>query len=220
MTLIERHCQEVKTFPKGTERLFGISAAEAYDTHMLEKCTAEAGGAHRYFIGGTPWPVVIMYLDQYTVMKLDKVSKLHISLGHPGPAIVRAILASGDTLGLNDTQKSDLINFQCAICILAKLKKPAAPASSSTAVVDTLNPFNQVAIDLHGPISPAGTGGERYVFGMISVLNRFNLTAMIMSKDMALDAFQQQELKISKMGFSADKMSITARLEPRKGSGT
>ena len=60
--------ETIVIYPKGS-LIFTARADTTYDSANLQP-SGDAGGPHRVFVGGTPWPVAVLYRDAHTVPTL------------------------------------------------------------------------------------------------------------------------------------------------------
>ncbi|KAK3247407.1 hypothetical protein CYMTET_43091 [Cymbomonas tetramitiformis] len=62
------HWEVLHVYPAGTEGIFSYRREHTYAGRPLQSAGSEGGG-DRVFIAGTPFPVAIIYRDQYTSMR-------------------------------------------------------------------------------------------------------------------------------------------------------
>ena len=75
-----KYYEHVKVYPKNTV-LFSIRADTSFNTDKLTPA-GEDGGPGRVFVRGTPWPVVVLYRNAFTVPKVDPSILAHFRFGH------------------------------------------------------------------------------------------------------------------------------------------
>ena len=68
-----KYYEKVVIYPQGS-MLYTARADTTYDSANLTPA-GDAGGAHRVFVSGTPWPVVVLYRDAHTIPEVDPVLK-------------------------------------------------------------------------------------------------------------------------------------------------
>ena len=76
------HFEIIKEYPKGTPEVFTIPKRTFHGENTV---TAENG---RAFLGPIPWPVVAVFKDIYTPIKINNLMLAHLRLGHINPAKV------------------------------------------------------------------------------------------------------------------------------------
>ncbi|KAK3244687.1 hypothetical protein CYMTET_45715 [Cymbomonas tetramitiformis] len=69
------------------EKIFSAPSDSCYNVENLEMC-----GESRVWVRETKWPVVVIYKDGHTVMKLDAKMLAHIRLGHIGDVTMQEML--------------------------------------------------------------------------------------------------------------------------------
>ena len=71
----------VKVYPKDDTILFSIKTEGAFNIHTLTPA-GEHGGPGRVFVRGTPWPVVVLYRNAFTIPKVDSIILAHFRFRH------------------------------------------------------------------------------------------------------------------------------------------
>ena len=119
----------VKRIPKGTPNVFNQPL-----TGNMEPVPGEE---HRSYAGPTPWPVIVIYKDQFTKSNVTDVMLLHLQLGH---ANIHKLRAAQEHYGTNKVSRTNPNRIPycrpimstdviyCAACHTAKAKKIALPS--------------------------------------------------------------------------------------------
>ncbi|KAK3254870.1 hypothetical protein CYMTET_35930 [Cymbomonas tetramitiformis] len=115
--------EELHIYSKGSVIFF----ARADQCYRVEELTESE--PRRVWINGTPWPVVLFYLDQFTVGRVDAKLLLHLRLGHICDNYIAAMDMQGLDLGVSfeELRDSDLsrCSEQCMPCQVAKPTRPS-----------------------------------------------------------------------------------------------
>ncbi|KAK3290020.1 hypothetical protein CYMTET_2561 [Cymbomonas tetramitiformis] len=115
--------EELHVYSKGSV-IFSARTDQCYNVSELEE--SEPG---RVFIQGTPWPVVVLYLDQYVVPRVDVKVVAHLRLGHACDKYVEVMDLQGLDLGVNseELRNSDVLScsVNCMACQVAAPKRPS-----------------------------------------------------------------------------------------------
>ncbi|KAK3267553.1 hypothetical protein CYMTET_23899 [Cymbomonas tetramitiformis] len=113
----------LETYSKGSV----IFSARRDQCYRVEELTEAEPG--RVYIRGTPWPVSIFYLDQFTVGRVDAKILAHVRLGHVCDKYVAVMDMQGMDLGVNseELQLSTVqrCSEQCLSCQVAKTVRPS-----------------------------------------------------------------------------------------------
>ena len=72
--------EKIVVYPQGS-LIFTTRADTTFDSDNLQPAGA-AGGPHRVFVSGSPWPVAVLYRDIHTVPEVDPVLLSHLRFGH------------------------------------------------------------------------------------------------------------------------------------------
>lgn len=82
----------------------------------------------RVWIMGTPWPVVLFYLDHLTASRVDAKLLVHLRLGHICDNYIAAMDMEDMDLGVSSEELHDSevprCSEQCMPCQVAKLTRP------------------------------------------------------------------------------------------------
>ncbi len=128
----------VKRIPKGTSNVFNQPL-----TGDMEPVPGEE---HRSYAGPTPWPVLVIYKDQFTKSNVTDVMLLHLQLGH---ANIHKLKAAQEQYGTNNVSRTNPNGIPycrpitstdviyCAACHTATAKKVALPSKPSRTSINT-----------------------------------------------------------------------------------
>ena len=186
-----RFYREVVRYPAGA-RIFTCPAAGTYDTEQLEPAGDE-GGPDRVFISGTPWPVVMLFRDQHTPVRIDDPVKLHLRLGHLSAPYLTKVVDKGIETGLNVKREHLTAHAEichCSSCNLAKAKKPGPHPRTSLSSRPEAN-FARVTSDLRGPISPTSIDGFNYLVHFTCIKTEWTAMYCIKAKKDATQRFRE-----------------------------
>ncbi|KAK3280891.1 hypothetical protein CYMTET_11293 [Cymbomonas tetramitiformis] len=115
--------EELHIYSKGSV-IFSARTDQCYNVSELVE--SEPG---RVFIQGTPWPVVVLYLDQFVVLRVDARVVAHIRLGHACDKHVEVMDLQGVDLGVNSEElRSGSVlscSVRCMACQVAASKRPS-----------------------------------------------------------------------------------------------
>jgi hypothetical protein len=203
-----RYFRELHRYPANS-RIFTCPAAGTYNTEDLEPA-GEEGGPGRVFIGGTPWPVTVLYRDKHTCVRIDDPVKLHLRLGHLSAPYLAKVVDKGINTGL-DVKKEHLTAHDeichCESCILAKAKKPGP----HRAIPVTQRPdgnFVRVTSDLRGPINPISVDGMRYLIHFTDIKTEWTCMYAIKTKNEAVQRFKEFRAHLRQHGDLPKEMII------------
>ncbi|KAK3284157.1 hypothetical protein CYMTET_8180 [Cymbomonas tetramitiformis] len=116
-------------------------------------------GESRVWVRETKWPVVVIYKDGHTVMKLDAKMLAHIRLGHIGDVTMHEMLDEEVPMGITIAQYAKSLVWRCPErCISCRLIRPSMKSTGreSAAEIGLL-----VWSDTCGPFKPSA-GGYRW----------------------------------------------------------
>ena len=106
--------------------IFTARADSTFDSDNLQPA-GTAGGPHRVFVSGSPWPVAVLYRDIHTVPEIDPVLLSHLRFGHADCRRIDAFLdkdiATGISLEKGETARCNPAT-NCAVCKLVKAPRP------------------------------------------------------------------------------------------------
>jgi len=99
--------EKIVIYPQGS-LIFTARADSTFDSDNLQPA-GPAGGPHRVFVSGSPWPVAVLYRDIHTVPEIDPVLLSHLRFGHADCRRIDAFLdkdiATGISLEKGETVK-------------------------------------------------------------------------------------------------------------------
>jgi len=91
-----RHFEQLHEYPTGA-RIFTAPSNAMFATAKLTPA-GDQGGLGRFFISGTPWPVVVMMKGINTPCQMDEDDVLfHMRAGHPGERESKLLAANYNT---------------------------------------------------------------------------------------------------------------------------
>ena len=111
----------VEEYPTNTA-LFTVP----YRSHFIPQNT-QLSSDGRVLVGGTEWPVVVLYKDINTATKLDSKLLAHLRFGHVAGRKLQYLQDSGAKLGLTYGTKTHTLH--CDVCSASKATRMSFPAS-------------------------------------------------------------------------------------------
>ncbi|KAK3235825.1 hypothetical protein CYMTET_53986 [Cymbomonas tetramitiformis] len=97
----------IHEYPAG-EKIFSAPLDSCYNVENLEMC-----GEDRVWVRETKWPVVVIYKDGHTVMKLDAKMLAHVRLGHIGDVTMQEMLDEEVPMGITTAQYAKSLVLRC-----------------------------------------------------------------------------------------------------------
>ncbi|KAK3256629.1 hypothetical protein CYMTET_34246 [Cymbomonas tetramitiformis] len=117
----------VHKYPAG-ETIFSAPLDSCYNVENLEMC-----GEDRVWVRETKWPVVVLYKDGHTAMKLDPKMLAHLRLGHIGDVTMQDMLDEGVPMGITSAQYAKSLVLRCSErCVSCRLTKAIRPSMKPT----------------------------------------------------------------------------------------
>ncbi|KAK3245760.1 hypothetical protein CYMTET_44694 [Cymbomonas tetramitiformis] len=118
--------EELHIYSKGSV-IFFARTDQCYNVSELVE--SELG---RVFIQGTPWPVVVLYLDQFVVPRVDAKVIAHIRLGHTCDKHVEVMDLQGVDLGVNSEELRSSSVLSCSVtCMACQVAAPKRPSQTT-----------------------------------------------------------------------------------------
>ncbi|KAK3239932.1 hypothetical protein CYMTET_50173 [Cymbomonas tetramitiformis] len=118
--------EELHVYSKGSV-IFSARTDQCYNVSELVE--SEPG---RVFIQGTPWPVVVLYLDQFVVPRVDAKVIAHIRLGHTCDKHVEVMDLQGLDLGVNSEELRSSSVLSCSVnCMACQVAAPKRPSQTT-----------------------------------------------------------------------------------------
>ncbi|KAK3263746.1 hypothetical protein CYMTET_27477 [Cymbomonas tetramitiformis] len=146
----------VHEYPAG-EKIFSAPLDSCYNVENLDMC-----GESQVWVRETKWPVVVIYKDGHTVMKLDAKILAHIRLGHIGDVTMQEMLDEEVPMGITIAQYAKSLVWRCPErCISCRLTKAIRPSMKSTGRESAAEIGLLVWSDTCGPFRPSA-GGYRW----------------------------------------------------------
>jgi hypothetical protein len=147
--------ETIVIYPKGS-LIFTARADTTYDSANLQP-SGDAGGPHRVFVGGTPWPVAVLYRDAHTVPVVDPVLLSHLRFGHADCRRIDALIANNIPIGINMAKGEATISnpsTNCAVCKLVKAPRPGRFPRGDPQRHQWREANAYLSTDICGPLSP------------------------------------------------------------------
>ncbi|KAK3263376.1 hypothetical protein CYMTET_27813 [Cymbomonas tetramitiformis] len=123
---LTKKLEELQTYSKGSV-IFSASKDQCY---RVEELTESEPG--RVWIQGTPWPVTVFYLDQFTVGRVDAKVLAHLRLGHLCDRYIDVMDMQGVNLGVSsdELRASEVTRCseRCMSCQVSKVTRPSQTA--------------------------------------------------------------------------------------------
>ncbi|KAK3282268.1 hypothetical protein CYMTET_9991 [Cymbomonas tetramitiformis] len=114
-------------YPAG-EKIFSAPLDSCYNVENLEMC-----GEDRVWVRETKWPVVVVYKDGHTVMKLDAKMLAHVRLGHIGDVTMQEMLDEEVPMGITTALYAKSLVLRCPErCVSCRLTKAIRPSMKPT----------------------------------------------------------------------------------------
>ncbi|KAK3238280.1 heat shock protein 90-associated, partial [Cymbomonas tetramitiformis] len=118
--------EELHIYSKGSV-IFSARIDQCYNVSELVE--SEPG---RVFIQGTPWLVVVLYLDQFVVPRVDAKVIAHIRLGHTCDKHVEVMDLQGLDLGVNSEELRSSSVLSCSVnCMACQVAAPKRPSQTT-----------------------------------------------------------------------------------------
>ncbi|KAK3267467.1 hypothetical protein CYMTET_23980 [Cymbomonas tetramitiformis] len=118
--------EELHVYSKGSV-IFSARTDQCYNVSELVE--SEPG---RVFIQGTPWPVGVLYLDQFVVPRVDAKVIAHIRLGHTCDKYIEAMDLQGVELGVNSEELRNSSVLSCSVnCMACQVAAPKRPSRTT-----------------------------------------------------------------------------------------
>ena len=179
-------------YPKDTI-LFSIKTEGTFNTDTLTPA-GKNGGPGRVFVRGTPWPVVVLYRNAFTVPKVDPIILAHFRFGHAQCQRIDALTESetptGIPLGKGALARCDPAEG-CATCKLAKLPRPSPYRRADPNRHQDLDVHAYISTDISGPLSPESTNGYKYIIVFVDRSSGFSHIFYMRRKSEAVDALNE-----------------------------
>jgi hypothetical protein len=106
--------------------IFTAKADSTFDSDNMQPA-GTAGGPHRVFVSGSPWPIAVIYRDIHAVPEIDPVLLSHLRFGYTDCRQIDAFLdkdiATGISLEKGETARCNPAT-NCAVCKLVKTPRP------------------------------------------------------------------------------------------------
>ena len=209
-----KYYEHVKIYPKGSI-IYSTKVEGTYRTDELEPA-GDAGNAGRVFIRGTPWPVVVLYRNAYTVPKVDPALLAHFRFGHVHCRRIDALTNNGIPTGMN-LEKGDSTRCDpaegCATCKLAKLPRPGAYRRGDPNRHQDLDVNAYISTDISGPLSPESENGYRYIIVFVDRSSGYSYVYFMKAKSEAVDMLNEFLDDIKQMDKAPAHMTIKSDAE-------
>ncbi len=201
-------------YPQGS-LLFTARADTTFDSDNLQRAGA-AGGPHRVFVSGCPWPVAVLYRDAHTVPKIDPVLLSHLRFGHADCRRIDNFLvkniATGIPLEKGETSKCNPAT-NCAICKLVKAPRPGRLPRQDPQRHQWREVNAFLTTDICGPIAPTSATGHRYLIVFVCRSSGYTHTYFLKKKSDAADALDEFLGDIKQSGHRPEHITIKSDAE-------
>ncbi|KAK3250039.1 hypothetical protein CYMTET_40540, partial [Cymbomonas tetramitiformis] len=174
------HWEVLHVYPAGTEGIFSYRREHTYAGRPLQSAGSEGGG-DRVFIVGTPFPVAIIYRDQYTSMRFTPERWCHSAYAHAHGLRLAQLMDLGVDIarpGTTVTREQLLSHRTCAEACAVRARMRTVQPSPKHPSADRYRaqkPGSMWAADATGPITPIGYDGSRYRWTFVEFTVRFTL---------------------------------------------
>ena len=189
------------------EVVYSCSGNGTYDKQDLKPAGKE-GGPDRFFIQGTPWPVLILYKGPLTPSPVNVYTLAHMRFGHITSTSIAKMVRNGVNFGLKLTEDevaAHLPSKGCAVCNISKTLQPSFDAGNQE-YREVLEPFEYVVGDVTGPISPPSPSGMNYVLNLMCMKLKWKFTCSMARKLDITEAFLVFTRFVKSLGFSIKHM--------------
>ena len=165
--MVESICKILRKDHHLSSRYHAVHSKSRLHFRLRQSTTSgTAGGSHRVFVSGTPWPVAVLYRDINTVPEIDPVILSHLRFGHADCRRIDKFLTNNISTGINfekgeNTKSNPATN--CSICKLVKAPRPGRFPRQDPQRHQWRDVNAYLSTDICGPISPASTTGHRYI---------------------------------------------------------
>jgi len=202
-------------YPKG-KLLFTARADTTYKSADLTPA-GEAGGAHRVFVSGCPWPVIVLYRDAHTIPTIEPVLLSHLRLGHVGchriGALVSANIPIGITLKTADVTRCNPSTTCSSVCKLVKAPRPGSFPRGDPQRHQWREANAYLSTDIHGPVSPTSASGMRYLIVFVCRSTAYTHTYFMKAKSEATDVLDEFLADIAQHDKRPSSISIKSDAE-------
>ena len=209
-----KYYEHVKVYPKNTV-LFSIRADTSFNTDKLTPA-GEDGGPGRVFVRGTPWPVVVLYRNAFTVPKVDPNILAHFRFGHVQCQRIDALTESETPTGLS-LNKGDLARCDpaegCATCKISKLPRPGPYRRQDPNRHQALKLYAYISTDISGPLSPESANGYRYIIAFFERSSGYAHIYFMRRKSEAVDRLNEFLDDLRQMDKMPEHMTIKSDAE-------
>ena len=140
-------------------------------------------------VGAVTPPTVTFPVAAGAGPSLGGIDAAHRLLGHASQTVLQSLRRQGLLGGFSPSDRLS----PCSDCVQATLARSPFPTDSyDLPIVERkVDPFNEIHLDLTGPITPTGVDGFRYVLLLIDKATRFLWVFMIARKNDAFAAFDK-----------------------------
>jgi hypothetical protein len=206
--------ETIVIYPKGS-LIFTARADTTYDSANLQP-SGDAGGPHRVFVGGTPWPVAVLYRDAHTVPVVDPVLLSHLRFGHADCRRIDALIANNIPIGINMAKGEATISnpsTNCAVCKLVKAPRPGRFPRGDPQRHQWREANAYLSTDICGPISPTSSSGYRYLIVFVCRSTAYTHTYFLKNKTEAADVLDEFLGDIGQDGKRPESIAIKSDAE-------
>jgi hypothetical protein len=206
--------EKVVIYPQGS-LIFTARADTTFDSANLTPA-GSAGGPHRVFVSGCPWPVAVLYRDVHTVPEIDPVLLSHLRFGHADCRRIDTFfdknIATGISLGKGETARCNPAT-NCAVCKLVKTPRPGRFPGRDPQRHQWLEVNAYLSSDICGPIAPTSTTGHRYLIVFVCRSSGYTHTYFLKKKSDAPDVLIEFLDDIKQSGHRPTNITIKSDAE-------
>ena len=206
--------ETVVIYPKGT--LLFTARADTTQTSTNLKPAGDAAGPHRVFLGGCPWPVIVLYRDAHTIPTIEPVLLSHLRFGHVGCHRIDALLSSNIPIGVA-LKPGDITRCNpsttCSVCKLVKAPRPGTFPRGDPQRHQWREVNAYLSTDIFGPVSPTSASGMRYLIVFVCRSSGYTHTYFMKTKSEATDVLDEFLADIAQHGKRPSTISIKSDAE-------
>jgi hypothetical protein len=170
--------------------IFTARADSTFDSDNLQPA-GTAGGPHRVFVSGSPWPVAVLYRDIHTVPEIDPVFLSHLRFGHADCRRIDAFLDKDIATGIS-LEKGETARCNPATnCKLVKAPRPGRFPKRDPKRHQWLEVNAYLSTDICGPIAPTSATGHRYLIVFVCRSSGYTHTYFLKKKSEAPDVLNE-----------------------------
>ena len=197
------------TYPKGAKEVFSFLQASTYSGKAFAP-VGDAGYPGRVFIDELPFSVVLLHRDCNTVSRITPEREFHWALGQPNASRVMPIIHQQFHTGRNLSEKKwgEFIPIsRTALHTETTMYKPGYKLND-LGKLDALQPFEIVAVDESGVVSPMGFDGSNYYVVFVCIRTMFHDVYTMAAKDEFSTVLELYIRTVRQRGFRTSQMVL------------